>query len=252
MSAWTTARRATAGTAGCVLALALAAGPAAASADGTSAAHGAPASGAVLSLSGAPLVHTFDTETAGDSVQGEWTLSNSGTQAVTYDGTLAPVGEFSLDLAQNLDVEYGVVGADGSVTGWAQAGTLAQPVSYTTALGAHAPEVTGTESITIPVRVTLTDPEALTSPKGEEQTVGATFSINYLSDPVPEPGGPGDGDGGGGDIGGDGETGGGEDVAAGGDDGILATTGAQILGWLLLALAAVTVGSRLRRRRSAD
>lgn len=250
MSAWTTARRATAGTAGCVLALALAAGPAAASADGTPAAQGAPASGAVLSLSGAPLVHTFDTETAGDSVQGEWTLSNTGTQAVTYDGTLAPVGEFSLDLAQNLDVEYGVVGADGSVTRWAAAGTLAQPVSYTTALGAHAPEVTGTESITIPVRVTLTDPEALTSPQGEQQTVGATFSINYLSDPVPEPGGPGDGDGG--DTGGDGETGGGEDVAAGGDDGILATTGAQILGWLLLALAAVTVGSRLRRRRSAD
>lgn len=251
MIPWTTARRATAGTAGCVLALALTAAPSAASADGVALAEGTARSGAVLSLAGAPLVHTFDTTTPGDSIQGEWTLSNNGTQAVTYDGVLAPVGEFSLDLAQNLDVAYGVVGSDGQITGWARAGTLAQPVSYTTALGADSPEMTGTDSITIPVRVTLTDPEALTSPYDEEQTVGATFSINYLSAPSPGPEGPaGPGDGGSGD--GSATAPGGEDVASGDDDGLLASTGAQILGWLLLALAAVTVGSRLRRRRRTD
>jgi hypothetical protein len=189
VSAWTSARRATAGTAGCVLALALTAGPSAAAADGAAVAEATTRSGAVLSLSGAPLAHTFDTEVPGDSVQGEWTLSNSGTQPVSYDGLLAPVGEFSLDLAQNLDVEYGIVGPDGEVTDWAQAGTLAQPVSYTTALGAASPAMTGADSITIPVRVTLADPKALTSAPGDPQTVGATFSINYLS---PETGGPGD------------------------------------------------------------
>lgn len=238
----------TAGTAGCVLALALTAGPSAAAVDSAAGAEAPTRSGAVLSLSGAPLVHTFDTATPGDSVEGEWTLSNSGTQAVSYDGVLAPVGEFSLDLAQNLDVEYGVVGSDGQITRWAHAGTLAQPVTYTTALGADSPEMTGTDSITIPVRVTLTDPEAMTSPYDEEQTVGATFSINYLApDQGPQPGGTDDGSG-------DGDAGApdGQDLASGDDDGILASTGVQILGWLLLALAAVTVGSRLTRRRRAD
>lgn len=217
----------------------------------TAVAEGSADSGAVLSLSGAPLVHTFDTTTPGDSVEGEWTLSNSGTGPVSYDGLLAPVGEFSLDLAQNLDVEYGIVGSDGEITDWAQAGTLARPVSYTTALGAASPAMTGADSITIPVRVTLADPDALTSAPGDPQSVGATFSISYLSPEGEEPGGSGAP---GGPADGDGESAspgvaGGEDAASGGDGGLLATTGPHVLGWLLLALAAVTVGARLRRWR---
>lgn len=234
-------RRATGGAAGCVLALALTATLSAASVGVTTAADSTDRSSAVLSLVGAPLVHTFDTESPGDSIQGEWTLSNSGAQVVAYNGVLAPVGEFSLDLAQNLDVEYGLVGPDGRITGWAQAGTLARPVSYTTALGADSPELVGPGSITVPVRVTLSDPAALTSAPGDLQTVSATFSISSLS------GGPGDGGADGKIVAPDNE-----DVASGSGGGLLASTGAPILCWLLVALAAVTVGSRLRRRRSAD
>lgn len=265
MSARTTPRRATAASIGCALAVALAVGPPANASPGgdpeivPAARTALSTSGAVLSLTGAPLVHTFDTTTPGDSVEGVWTLTNTGTQAASYDGLLAPVGQFSLDLAQNLVVEYGIVGADDQVTGWAAAGTLAQPVSYTTALGTVCPAVSGNDRLVIPVRVTLADPGALTSAPGDEQTVGATFSISYLS--------PGDdtstgGSGAGCETpgGGDQTPGSGAGNGAGGGPGqaagpgttvssVLASTGAQVAGLLLVAFAAVAAGGFLRRRR---
>lgn len=192
------------------------------------------------------MVHTFDTSAPGDSVEGTWVLANRGTLGTAFDGVFTPVDEHSRSLAGALGVEYGLTDENGTVTSWAQAGTLAAPVSYADAHGGGA-FISGAETTVIPVRLTLVDPKILEGDPGDDHTVGATFSINYLS--------PG-GDGGAGDGDGDGD-----DAADGGapapeaserDDGILATTGAQVLGWLLLALAAVTVGTRLRRRRSAD
>lgn len=199
---------------------------------------------AELTLHGDAMVHTFDTSDPGDYVEGSWVLANSGTLGTAFDGVFTPVDEHSRSLAGALAVEYGLTDEDGTVTSWAEAGTLAAPVSYAAAHGGGA-YISGAETTVIPVRLTLVDPKLLEGDPGDDHTVGATFSINYLS-----PGGDGGGGAGDGGDGADGDAPAPE--ASVSDDGILATTGAQIFGWLLLALAAVTVGSRLRRRRSAD
>lgn len=135
--------------------------------------------GALLQVSGDPLVHTFDVTRFNDTIAGEWTLTNIGEATAPFDGTLAPVGSMSETLAENLTVQYGTV-ANGQTT-WHNAGTLANPVSYTDAL--QLSEVTldgGGATQQIPVRVTLADPTQLDGVAGEELQVNATFTVNYI------------------------------------------------------------------------
>lgn len=186
--------------------------------------------GRVLSLSGDPLVHTFDTTVAGDQVEGVWTLTNAGAQRVGYDGALAPVGEFSPELAAGVVVEYGVVDAAGQVGRWVSAGTLARPVPYGTATGVR-PAVDGRSTVSIPVRLTLVGTAALHAAPSRSHTVGATFSVTSLASTDGTPPGPG------------------RWSLPG--HGTLASTGVSVGFWLVAALAAVVLGAYLRRRQAA-
>jgi hypothetical protein len=137
--------------------------------------------GALLQLSGDALVHEFDTAVYNDAVEGTWTLTNAGTSAVTYDGTLAPVGAMSDTLAQNLEVYYGEVGTGGATTAWRAAGTLAAPVSYADALALGEATIDADEVRTIPIRVVLADPTALAGEIGDLHDVKANFTVEYLA-----------------------------------------------------------------------
>ncbi|RMI14024.1 hypothetical protein [Cellulomonas triticagri] len=191
--------------------------------------------GPVVTISGDPLVHTFDTEVPGDAVTGTWTVSTTATHPVPFSGTLR--ADAPDPLADALAVQYGEVGADGSVSTWHDAGTLAEPVAYAAAVPT-ATSVSAASPLTIPVRVSLPDPSALVGDPGQPLDVTATFTVTHL-DPgaggtpaVTDPTAPGQ--------------------AGPGPRGVLAITGPT--GWFALlaaALVAAGITTRRRARRSA-
>lgn len=134
--------------------------------------------GALLTLSGDPLVHTFNTSVYGDRVQGTWTLTNSGNTAAPYNGTLAPVGTMSDSLAKALTVQYGVENTEGVIS-WHDAGTLAAPLTYAQATNTEH-SINGGAKQEIPVRVVLQDPTALEGEPGADLSVNATFTVSYV------------------------------------------------------------------------
>lgn len=132
-----------------------------------------PPTGALVEVSGAPLTHTFDVTKFNDSVEGTWTIENKGTVDAPYDGTLAPHGEVSASLAQNLTVEY----SDG--TTWYKAGTLDAPLSYAAATGRPSPSLAVGATQSVPVRITLDDPTLLQGEDGANLRVSANFTVTY-------------------------------------------------------------------------
>lgn len=173
-----------------------------------------------LVLEGSPLVHSFDTARPGDSVEARWTLTAHRQADYSFEGVFVTVGDVSTPLAEALAIEYGVGGDDGTATRWLPAGTLADPVPYSTVTGAST--MTGPGSASIPVRVTLADASAL--PAGQTQSVTANFELSYIA------GTPGDSPGHGNGL---------------------AASGAPSSLWLLpslLAALAIVVGLLLRRR----
>jgi hypothetical protein len=137
-----------------------------------------PLDGAQLVISGQAIDHTFDTTSfhSGEYAQGTWTLVNNGGDAAAWDGTLAATGEVPASLAGALEVEFG----DGS-GGWHAAGTLAEQVSYATALGIAGNELAGESQVVIPVRLSLPDPSLLSGTEGELLEVLADFTVTYLN-----------------------------------------------------------------------
>lgn len=138
--------------------------------------------GGLLVLSGDPIVHTFDVTKYNDSVQGTWTLTNKGTMATTYDGSLDAAAGTTMppSLAAQLKLEYGSTDSSGNVTAWHEAGTMATPTSYATALGLSSTTIAPDAPVTIPVRVTLTDPTQLEGAANDVLTLDATFTVSYV------------------------------------------------------------------------
>lgn len=130
-----------------------------------------------LVLEGAPLIHSFDTTTPGDTVETTWRLTTDRRADFSYEGTFVTAGDVSAPLSEALAIEYGVVDADGAATRWLAAGTLANPTPYSTVTGIS--RMTGPGSATIPVRVTLVDTSEL--PPGKTQTVTASFEVAHLA-----------------------------------------------------------------------
>lgn len=139
--------------------------------------------GARLEIAGAALTHTFQNVWNQDPVEATWTLSNRGTDAASWDGTLETRGSVPASLAAALHVEYGVV--SGGTTTWYEAGTLAERRSYAEAVGTvGGNEIAGQGTVQIAVRVSLPDPTVL---DGDEAVDGATslavdadFVVSYL------------------------------------------------------------------------
>lgn len=242
------------------------------------AAHAAPEG--TLELLGEPLRHTFDSTTAGDSVQGSWSIVNRGGDDVVLDGVLAPVGVVDDSLAKALVVEYGEVSPAGVVV-WHGAGTLGRPERLRTAVESIG-QLRAGASLEVPVKVSLPDPSRLSGRPGQQLMVEANFTVSYMrtgdtDSPVPEDG-TGDGSeadigGGGGDVN-TGEVGSNPGPGSGGTPvdtvagngtvvdggqsndfepdrghGPLATTGVSGLLWIALAAAAlIWLGLYLRRR----
>jgi hypothetical protein len=132
--------------------------------------------GALVSVTGDPVVHTFDLTTYNESVEGVWSIDNTGTVGVTFDGTLTATGaEVPTSLAAQLVVQY----ADASGA-WRDAGTLASPVSYVTAVGAGS-ALAAAASERVLVRISLADPTALEGVAGETLSISAAFSVGYAA-----------------------------------------------------------------------
>lgn len=143
--------------------------------------------GALLTIAGAPIVHDFDTTKFNDVVEARWTVTNRGTDPAQYAANFEPTESISQNLAENLDVFYGVTDEAGEVTSWRPAGTMADPVEYTAVMD-EGTEIAGNSSMVVPVRIVLEDPTLL---EGDEETVHsvvADFTVSYMNRaPVPEP-----------------------------------------------------------------
>lgn len=136
--------------------------------------------GALLSVAGAPIDHVFDTTKYNQYVDATWTVTNRGSDAARYAANFESTGEISANLAQNLQVRYGVTDDAGQVTRWVNAGTLADPVEFTSALGLPS-SIGGDASIQVPVRIVLEDPTALEGEAGDEHRVTADFVVSYMN-----------------------------------------------------------------------
>lgn len=184
----------------------------------------------LVTVSGTPLVHTFDLAVPGDAAVGEWGVSTSAASPTPFDGSLAadePVPDPAF--AEALVVQYGTLDGTGRVVAWHDAGTLAEPVSLSQALGRPTTVAAG-EPARVPVRVRLPDPGALDLAPGRSLAVTATFTVDYLSDDTAAtpPARP---------------------VAG---HGPLAMTGADLRLLGLLGAAGVLAGSLLRGTRTRD
>lgn len=135
---------------------------------------------ALLVITGDPINHDFDTTKFNDVVEARWTLTNRGTATAQYAATFEPTESISQNLAENLDLFYGVTDAAGDVTSWTPAGTMAAPVEYTTAMGTGS-EFAGSTSIDIPVRIVLEDPTLLEGEADTLHTVVADFTVSYMN-----------------------------------------------------------------------
>jgi hypothetical protein len=132
--------------------------------------------GALVDVTGDPIVHTFDITQYNDTVEGIWSINNKGTVGVTFDGALkATSTNIPASLAAQLNVQY----ADASGT-WYNAGTLAAPVSYVTAVGASS-TLAAAASVKVPVRISLADPTALEGTAGATLTISAAFGVDYVA-----------------------------------------------------------------------
>ncbi|OAZ42344.1 hypothetical protein A9Z40_01745 [Microbacterium arborescens] len=136
--------------------------------------------GALLTVAGAPIDHVFDTTKYNQFVDATWTVTNKGGDAAQYAASFETRGDISPNLAQNLQVRYGVTDASGQVTSWVAAGTLAEPVEFTAALGL-ASAIEGNASIQVPVRILLEDPTVLEGDAGDEHRVTADFVVSYMN-----------------------------------------------------------------------
>lgn len=136
--------------------------------------------GALLTIAGDPINHDFDTTQFNDVAEARWTLANRGTAPAQYAATFESTGTISQNLAENLDVFYGVTNAAGDVTSWTPAGTMAAPVEYTTAMGTGS-EIAGSSSIDIPVRIVLEDPTLLEGEADTVHSVVADFTVSYMN-----------------------------------------------------------------------
>ncbi|WP_158374849.1 hypothetical protein [Cellulosimicrobium cellulans] len=137
--------------------------------------------GALLRIAGDPIDHTFDTSGHVDQVRGDWTLTNHGPDATTWDGAFDVGADVPATLAAALTVEYGVLDDQGQVIGWRDAGTLAEHRSIGDVLhGTQAVTIAGGESVPIAVRVVLPDPRDLEGAAGDELTLVADFTVSYL------------------------------------------------------------------------
>lgn len=136
--------------------------------------------GALLTVSGAPIDHTFDTTKYNQFVDATWTITNRGTEAAQYAANFETSSNISENLAQNLQVRYGVTDDSGQVIRWVSAGTIAEPVEYTQAVGA-ASAVPGSSTLQVPVRIVLEDPTQLEGDVDTEHRVTADFVVNYMS-----------------------------------------------------------------------
>lgn len=134
----------------------------------------------LVSVSGAPLVHTFDLDVPGDSVTGRWEVNGTSPTPVPYDGLLVTEAAVPDSLAHALVVHYGELGPDGQVAAWHDGGTLVDPVAYADAL-ARIPAVSAGHPTVIPVRVSLPDPSAVTGQAGAPAAVQASFTVSYLA-----------------------------------------------------------------------
>lgn len=139
--------------------------------------------GARLVLNGDAMEHTFDTTTFHDPVLAEWTLTNHGDTATTWDGNFDLLNGISETLAQHLRVEYGIH-RDGRLTSWRDAGTMADSRTFgDVVFGSSELSIAGGESIPVAVRVSLPDPALLDGTVGDELQVLADFTVSYL-DPI--------------------------------------------------------------------
>jgi len=144
--------------------------------------------GALITVTGDPLVHEFDIATFNDSVEGTWSINNVGTVPAIYDGVLNATGEVPASLAEQLRVEYGIPGEAAGETRWLEAGTLAAPNSFADTLrlaGAFDASLDATQTQTVLVRVTLLDPTQLQGEDGDTLTVHASFDVSYYADEQP-------------------------------------------------------------------
>src|SRR6478736_7392551 len=149
-------------------------------------AEGTTPEGALLEITGSPIDHTFDTSGHIDQVRGDWTIVNRGQDATTWDGAFDLGADVPATLAASLTVEYGVLDAQGQVTGWRAAGTLADHRSIGEVLhGAQAVPIAGDESVPVAVRVVLPDPRSLEGTAGDELTLVADFTVSYLDPRLP-------------------------------------------------------------------
>lgn len=141
--------------------------------------------GALLQISGAPIDHVFDSDTFNHQVRADWTLVNRGLQAASFDGRFTTLANIDAELADALVVQYGVVNADGEVTGWRDGGTVAQPRGYATATGIDS--IPGESELPIVVRVLLEDPTLIATENedevGQMLRVVADFVVSYM-DPL--------------------------------------------------------------------
>lgn len=137
--------------------------------------------GSLLRVTGDPIDHTFDTSGHVDQVRGDWTLTNHGADATTWDGAFDLRSGVPATLAAALTVEYGVVDDQGRVTDWREAGTLAEHRSIGDVLhGAQAVPIAGGASVPIAVRLVLPEPRDLEGAAGDELTLVADFTVSYL------------------------------------------------------------------------
>lgn len=136
--------------------------------------------GALLTVAGAPIDHTFDTTQYNQYVDATWTITNRGTDAAQYAANFEASSGISANLAQNLQIRYGVTDASGQVTNWVAAGTIAEPVEYTQAVGA-ASAIAGSGTLQVPVRIVLEDPTVLEGEAGTEHRVTADFVVSYMN-----------------------------------------------------------------------
>ena len=166
-------------------------------------------------------------------MSGQWHVGSTTAQTRDFDGVLVPVGPFSDDLARALTVQYGSVDAASGRISWHPAGTLAEPRTYAEALG-HSPTVDTEHPVTLPVRVSLPEPDSVAGVPGEVLAVSASFVVSYLGD-EPEGGEPGGGAGGPRPVPPD-----------------LATTGWGSWWLIAAAAAAIAVGADTTRRARRD
>lgn len=192
-----------------------------------------------VTVHGEPLVHEFDLSVPGDAVEGRWQVATDAAHRVPFDAVLAPDGPGGEILAAALDVHYGDLAADGSVTAWHAAGTLAAPRSYAQAVAA-SPAVDATAPQAIAVRVSLPEPARVVGDVGQRFRVDATFRVGYLAGPDT------DGDTG---VTGPGPDADGAVTSPSSVQDPLAVTGTTLGLLALVAGAMVTLGALLRRRR---